>query len=107
MDTDKTEKQKDGESRPLEALVIQRIEMTCGACPTQWEIKLECGKMAYIRYRWGYLSLRISTVETDNIMFAVGGREIYGKQLGGEFDGTISYEQMKDELGHLLDFSAV
>jgi aspartyl-tRNA synthetase len=91
----------------VNALVIQRIEMTCSACPTQWEVKLECGKMAYIRYRWGYLSLRISAVETDDIMVAVGSREIYGKQLGDEFDGTISFEQMKSELGHLLDFSAV
>ncbi len=70
--------------------VITNIVQTCGACPTQWEATLDSGHMLYIRYRWGYLSIRISPKKTKDIYKAVGGEEIYGEQLGDGYDGCLS-----------------
>lgn len=41
----------------MEIIIIEHLTQTCGACPSQWEGELEDGRMLYIRYRWGYLSI--------------------------------------------------
>lgn len=71
------------------SMEIKEMICTCGACPTQYEIKLTDGRMVYVRYRWGYLSIRISENQTDNIYDAVEGKEIFADQLGGEYDGVL------------------
>ena len=73
---------------------IKELKQTCFACPSQWEIKLVDGRMVYVRYRWGYLSIRISPNVTDDIFDAVRGKEILGVQLGSGLDGEITEEDM-------------
>ena len=68
---------------------VIEIVQTCSACPAQWEIKLKNGKMIYVRYRWGYLSIRISAEATTDVYKAVNGTEVYGKELGDSFDGCL------------------
>jgi len=68
---------------------VVKIIKTCTACPTQYEGELEGGKMFYVRYRWGYLSIRVSKEPTKDLMDAVGGLEIYGEQHGDPLDGII------------------
>lgn len=75
---------------------VTEIVMTCNACPSQWEGKTECGHMVYIRYRWGWLSVRISPIKTNNVEDAVVGIEIYGEQIGNDLDGSLGYEEMRD-----------
>ena len=82
---------------------VEKMKQTCSVCPSQWEIKISDGKMIYARYRWGYLSIRISPTKTDNIMEAVGGKEIYGKQLGGGFDGALDEEIMLEHLNKAIN----
>jgi hypothetical protein len=79
-------------------LTVKGIICTCGDCPSQWEVSLENGKMMYIRYRWGYLSVRISPDETKDIYDAVGGEEVYGNQLSDGLDGVLDYEDLRKEL---------
>jgi hypothetical protein len=84
---------------------IKTIEKTCFACPSQWEGFLENGKAIYIRYRWGYLSIRISDDVTDDIYDAVCGKEIYGKQIGEEYDGVIELDTVLDLSKGVLEYA--
>ena len=86
---------------------IKKITKTCGGYPSQWEGKLENGKMIYIRYRWGLLDVRISKKPTDDILEAVKGKSIYKKYIGGPYDGVIEDEQLfpllKKEIGMIYE----
>lgn len=84
---------------------IKTIEKTCFACPSQWEGFLENGKAIYIRYRWGYLSIRISDDVTYDIDDAVCGKEIYGKQIGEEYDGVIELDTVLDLSKGVLEYA--
>lgn len=75
-----------------------KLECTCEACPTQYDGKLDDGRMIYVRYRWGYLSIRISKDETDDIFHAVRGEEIYGICIGNGLDGWMEYSDIIDHL---------
>ena len=83
---------------------IKTIEQTCYACPSQWEITLEDGRMIYARYRFGYLSVRISPEITEDIYDAVKGKEIYGKQLGDDLDGIISAKELQENLKGIIEW---
>lgn len=61
---------------------IKHLKCTCESCPTQWEGTTEDGEAIYIRYRWGQLTIDVSS-ET-----------IYSKQIGDGFDGLISLENV-------------
>jgi len=79
-------------------LVIDELEQTCMACPSQWQGKLRNGHTIYVRYRWGYLSVRTSEEPTDNYDDAVRGIEIFGEQIGEGFDGFISTMTMLNRI---------
>ena len=76
-------------------LEIIDMRKTCGACPSQWEGHLKDGRMFYIRYRGGRLSLAVSEFPTDNVYDAVGGTLIYRGKIGDDLDGVIGYNQVK------------
>lgn len=42
-----------------ERLIIERLDLTCGACPTQYEGVTNDGNTVYIRYRWGELTVQV------------------------------------------------
>ncbi len=72
---------------------LKNVKCTCGACPSQWEATTEDNKPVYIRYRWGYLSIREGEIGGD-VWSAVDGNEIYGSQLGEDLDGVISWDKV-------------
>lgn len=80
---------------------IKNLKMTCGACPSQWEGELVDGRQLYIRYRWGYLSVRVSDGPTDN---AVGGEEIFGQEVGDDLDGCMTTEEMQKHTKGVIDW---
>jgi hypothetical protein len=88
-------------------LIIKSIKQTCSAWPSQWEAKLNDGKMLYIRYRSGYLSVDISDKETDDVMDAVDNKEIYGDQIGDRLDGFLNMKQLINHTKHLIDYDNV
>ena len=68
--------------------------MTCSACPSQWEGKLEDGRAIYIRYRWGNLTASVSKEPTENLDEAVSGECIYDEIIDDPKGGTLSTEEM-------------
>lgn len=76
-------------------LSVKSVNMTCSACPSQWEGKLIDGRMYYVRYRWGCLSVSISKEPTDDVMDTVGGQEIHYSEPGDGFDGSMDTLTMK------------
>ena len=57
---------------------IIELEQTCYACPSQWSARTLYEQEVYIRYRWGYLSVKVD------------GNEVYGEQLGDDLSGVLS-----------------
>lgn len=64
---------------------VVELRQTCGACPSQWEGRTDDGKWVYVRYRFGWLSVRVG--EGEDVRSAVNGDEVFGKACGGELDG--------------------
>jgi len=84
-------------------MYITELNQTCGACPSQWEGKLNDGRMFYIRYRWGYLSVRISENATNDVGDAVGGQEILGEQVDKSgWDGVMNEDDMLEKIKSVL-----
>ena len=90
-----------------QTLGIKYIKKTCECYPSQWEAKLMDGRMLYIRYRWGVLSIRASLKKTDNIMDAVNGEKIIEEKLGAGFDGYLDDNAMKQYLRTALERLAI
>lgn len=57
-----------------------------------------------MRYRWGYLSIRVSLTPSSDVFSAVGGHEVYGKQLGEEYDGLLKEEELVALTSHLIEW---
>ena len=81
------------------------IEQTCVACPSQWAGWTTDNRQFYIRYRWGYLSLRFGEIGDASGLAAVGGTEAYGADIGDGLDGYMSGSAMRRHLSGHLDFS--
>lgn len=75
---------------------VTKIEKTCYACPAQWEGTLEDGRMFYIRYRWGGLSIEVSKKPTTDIYKAMGSdaNMIYCENLSDSLDGFLEEEEL-------------
>ena len=69
---------------------VKEIIQTCIACPSQWEGILKDGRMFYIRYRWGTLTIQLSKQPTNDgdRIISEDWNLIYSEQLGNEFDGV-------------------
>jgi hypothetical protein len=72
------------------AEMFKTITQTCEACPSQWEGELVDGRFFYARYRWGYLSVRVSDSK-ENIY---NGKEIVGESIGNGLDGLMTTSEM-------------
>ena len=83
-------------------IIVTTIKQTCSACPSQWEGTLSDGKMIYVRYRWGYLSIRVSPGPTTDISDAVGGEEVFGTDHGEGMDGILTYEELTKISNHVI-----
>ena len=68
---------------------INKLQMTCGACPTQFSGETEDGKNVYIRFRFGRLSMDID------------GQILFSGNVSDSLDGVISYEGIQKALAHL------
>lgn len=64
---------------------VRTIIQTSICCPSQWEGHLKDGKMFYVRYRWGILTVYISNAHTKNVKDCFNGQEVINKRLGDEF----------------------
>lgn len=71
-------------------MIALSIIKTSQACPTQYEGKLDDGRMFYFRYRGGVVSIRVSEHPTDDVMDAVDGEELFRTTHGDALDGWMS-----------------
>ncbi len=67
---------------------------TCDVCPSQWEANLDDGRMLYIRYRWGHLTVNISPSPTKDVMDAVDGPSLFSESIGDDYDGFLSEDEL-------------
>lgn len=63
-------------------MTLQYLNTSCYACPTIFEVKLEDGTEAYIKFRFGYIALKREDTH----------EEIIGEQISDDLDGIISWE---------------
>jgi hypothetical protein len=80
------------------------ITQTCTACPSQWDAVTDDQRTVYIRYRWGYLSVRISKIEDHTEYAAVNGTEIFGLDYGDGLDGVMDQETLEKLTEEILEF---
>jgi hypothetical protein len=73
---------------------LKTIICTCSCCPAQWEAYTEENEAVYIRYRFGHLTIQIGE-PGGTISDAINrGTLLYSEQIGLEFDGVISEEEV-------------
>ena len=88
-------------------LKVVKLEKTCRACPAQWEGKLEDGRMIYIRYRWGRLSIRVSKGAKSDIREAIRGEEILGIEHGDDLDGTMDFQTLVNLSAGIINYGEI
>jgi hypothetical protein len=83
---------------------VTAITHTCEACPAQWSGLTDDGRQVYVRYRWGYLSVRVAPDTSKDEYAAVRGDEVFGEQLGDGYDGFLSYDKLKEATASVVEF---
>jgi len=81
--------------------VAVNITETCSACPSQWEVKLDDGRMLYVRYRFGRLTVDASAAPTDDIEDALRGEEIFSLSIGDAYDGEMTFSEVMSHFTEL------
>jgi len=76
---------------------IVGYKFTCWACPTQAEVRLASGHMAYFRYRFGVCTIQVSPEPTEDVMDAVCGPTVHQKSTGGAWDGVMDFTEVMRE----------
>ena len=71
---------------------VVELQQTCEACPSQWTGRTDDGKWIYVRYRYGWLSIRVA--EGDDVYAAVNGEEVFGKECGEDLDGWMTLAEL-------------
>lgn len=85
---------------------VTEIVQTCGACPSQWEGRLEDGSHFYARFRYG--TLRVSVAST--LEAAISGeaddgrdtRDLFFRQISDSLDGVMSTDDMLNWAGLVM-----
>lgn len=83
-------------------IVVKEIEQTCEVCPSQWEGITDDDRCIYIRYRWGFLSVRIGSPGDKSEFAGVRGKGILRKQLGDSYEGILSYKELLKATSELI-----
>lgn len=85
---------------------VLKVVKTCDACPSQWELTLDDGRMVYVRFRWGNLNAYISKTATTDISEALYGDTLLSCQnLSDSLDGYLEETKMIEILSEKLNFS--
>lgn len=82
----------DGTLRPYEGIKLRDLEMTCGACPAQWEGHTEDGTYVYIRYRSGRICVDWVEILGDD-------PRNWGRRVGDYLDGYMDEATMLELTG--------
>lgn len=91
---------------PATKIKVIEVKQTCFACPSQWEGYTEDGRTIYVRFRHGFLSVRLSAEKSIDTSDAVEGPEVFGYNHPEE-DGFLSYEELKSLTKHFAEWPEV
>lgn len=75
---------------------VKTVSMTCGGCPSQWDIYTEDNTYYYVRYRFGHFRVDKGSV---------GGDTVISKDYGGAWDGVMDTSEMKELTAEIFDWS--
>lgn len=84
---------------------ITKILNHGGSCPFQIDALTDDDRMIYGRYRWGHLTVRIGEYGNHSAFAAVDGKYLFENYIGGEYDGSMTLEEFKEQTKTALDFS--
>lgn len=75
-------------------LPVKEIEMTCFACPSQWDVYLEDERELYVRYRWDWLTVSMRH-DSDDTHWHAWNEVIFEKKVGDDgFGGCMDTDEM-------------
>ena len=86
-------------------LNVVKLRKTCMISPSQWEGKLDDGRMIYIRYRFGTLYIYVSKNKTNNISDCFKNSPIYEERIGGAYDGLLEFDDLKKHTKDIIKYS--
>jgi hypothetical protein len=69
--------------RPIDT--IEFIAIACMGCPTTFDIEFSDGSTGYVKFRYGWISLRKDE----------GHVELASEKISDDYDGVISWEDAK------------
>jgi hypothetical protein len=85
---------------------VVALKKTCLACPSQWEGALEDGRVVYVRYRHGGLSVGVGDDIEEAVRNGMSDQAPFADHVGDGLDGFMDFEELKVHLHGLLEFPA-
>lgn len=85
---------------------VVALKKTSLACPSQWEGALEDGRVVYVRYRHGALSVGVGNDIDEAVHNGMSDQAFYADYVGNGLDGFMDFEELKLHLHGLLEFPA-
>ena len=86
---------------------VRTLALTCRGAPSQWEGRLDDGRMFYVRVRRGELEVRLSAEPTSDVMDAVRAAPSLELDLSDPWASFMDEETMRAVTASVLDFSEV
>jgi hypothetical protein len=80
---------------------IVKVDQTCGACPSQWDMWDAEDNYYYVRYRWSNLTISIAAFTDEE-------QEIFSHVTDNTgMSGVMSFEELISLTNYFLDYSEV
>lgn len=88
---------------------LTELKRTCWMCPSQWEAKTDDDRWVYFRYRHGRLTVEVGPVgvHIDDRDFFDKTQVVLDEQLGDDYDGFMTFRQLKKITKHIINYSKV
>ena len=86
-------------------LIVIRLKQTCLSNPSQWQGRLEDGRVLYIRYRWGSLYAGVGRSLAEAVGVTKEPDESHVLQVGSAYDGYIELGEVAELLADRFDLS--
>lgn len=85
---------------------VVTLAKTCGAFPAQWDGELDDGRVVYVRYRHGWLSIGAGATEDEAVDASFGLTPLLEVRVS-EGSGEMELPQLEALTVGLLDFGGV
>ena len=82
----------------MQGMLIVELTQTCSAAPSQWDARLDDGRVVYIRYRHGELTVQIGP-EYASVMDVVGMEHWFQEDAGDKNGPIIDIEEVCEATG--------